>query len=87
MSQRYTTTPASERLKQLGRRTSRSLLQKLRTRGPADSRDKGPDFERDPATGVCWYTEEALAKYAAERVSTLRLRAPAPMPANFRRAG
>lgn len=86
MSQSYRTKDAAKRLTEhYGHPASVSSLKHARMRGPEDPRDRGPDFYRDPM-GICWYTEESLARYAAEKLSARRLRAPATMPTNFRRA-
>jgi hypothetical protein len=84
MSMKYKTGEASLYLTKRGRRISKSRLEKFRQRGPEDPRDRGPDFYRDP-NGTCWYDEEALDRYAAAHVATLKFRATAPRPQNFRR--
>ena len=77
------TKKAAEYLTERGARTSQSLLEKFRTRGPDDPRDHGPDFWRDEL-GICWYPLEALDRYIAQRLAARRFRAPAQQPQNFR---
>jgi hypothetical protein len=62
---------------------SPSLLEKFRTRGADDPRDKGPDYYRDER-GICFYRRIDLERYAEERLARLQFRAPAKQPANFR---
>jgi len=84
MSMKYKTGEAARYLMNRGRRISKSRLEKYRARGPEDPRDRGPDFYRDQ-NGTCWYDEEALDRYAAAHVATLKFRAPVTQPANLRR--
>ena len=86
MARSYTTRDAARYLSERGKKASPSLLQKQRTRGPDDRRDRGPSFWRDPE-GRCWYDEQTLDQYLAEKLSARRLRGSAPVPVNFRRAG
>jgi hypothetical protein len=79
------TAQAAKYLRDRGVEISVSKMQKLRCRGPEDPRDKGPDFHRDPDTGVCDYDHAALDRYAAQRLAVRQFRAAAPQPANFRR--
>ena len=68
---------------QHGVHASESFLQKARTRGTDDPRDRGPDFWRD-ARGICWYERAALDRYAASRLAERRFRTRAEQPENFR---
>lgn len=79
------TRKAAQYLTENGLKTSLSTLQKMRGRGQDDPRDRGPDFFRDTA-GLCWYPVKGLDRYIKQRLSGLKFRAPAPQPANFRRA-
>jgi hypothetical protein len=78
------TQEAAAYITERGVQVSRSYLEKARTRGPDDQRDRGPDFTRDPH-GVCWYDLQALDRYADERLRTRQFRTAAPVPANFAR--
>lgn len=75
---------AADYLTTNGLRTSPSLLEKLRSRGPDDPRDHGPDFFRTPA-GTCLYPVRALDRYLEHRLAALKFRGGAEQPANFRR--
>ena len=79
------TSEAARYLRDRGVQISVSKLQKLRCRGAEDRRDRGPDFHRDPDTGVCDYDQAALDRYAAQRLAARQFRATAPQPENFRR--
>jgi len=82
-SQNFRTGPSSKYLEAHGVEGSPSLLEKLRTRGPDDPRDKGPDFFRDEK-GRCWYPKYALDAYIAKRLAARQFRAPAPQPPQLR---
>jgi len=84
MARSYSTAGAAQYLTERGVRISVSLLQKQRTRGADDTRDRGPCWSRDPE-GRCWYDQEALDKYLIEKLSARRPLEPAPMPGNLRR--
>ena len=81
---RYQTRQAADYLTQNGCRTSPSKLEKERSRGSDDPRDKGPDFFRDER-GICWYPQRSLDRYMEKRLAALRFRGTAEQPANFRR--
>ncbi len=85
-SQNFRTGPSSEYLAAHGVEGSPSQLEKLRTRGPDDPRDRGPDFFRDER-GICWYPKYALDAYIAKRLAARQFRAAAPQPLHFRRRG
>jgi hypothetical protein len=82
--QAFRTASASAYLASRGVAASASYLEKCRTRGADDPRDRGPDFHRDDR-GICWYSRDALERYAAARLAVRKFRATAPRPANFRR--
>ena len=86
MSRSRQTKAAAEYCTQAGVPTSPSLLEKMRGRGPDDPRGCGPDFWRDDRN-LCWYDQQALDRYIAQRLAVRRFRAPAPQPQNFKRAG
>jgi hypothetical protein len=86
MSQRLRVKAASAYLIERGVQRSQSWLEKARARGVADTRDPGPDFEREQGSGVCWYPVSALDRYVIQVLSARTIRGPAPQqPANFRR--
>ena len=82
---RFQTGPAAAWLTDHGRPTSVSKLQKIRSRGKDDPRDRGPDFFRDEK-GVCWYDESALEEYVDRRIAALKFRAPGVQPTNFKKS-
>jgi hypothetical protein len=82
-TQNFRTRAASDYLKSRGVSASPSYLEKCRTRGVDDKRDRGPDFSRDP-NGLCWYSRLSLEVYAAQRLATRQFRAPAPQPKQLR---
>jgi hypothetical protein len=79
----FRTSPASRYLKSRGVPASKSYLEKVRTRGDDDPRDKGPDYWTDEQ-GFCWYPREALDRYAEQRLAARTLRGRNPQPENFR---
>jgi hypothetical protein len=83
-AQNFRTGDASLLLTTLGVDRSKSFLEKARTRGADDGRDRGPDFYRDE-NGVCWYPRYALETYAARCLAARKFREPAPQPSRFRR--
>jgi hypothetical protein len=86
-TQNFRTSAASAYLASRGVAVSRSYLEKCRTRGVDDPRDRGPDFLREDGTQVCWYPRSALDQYAARRLAARQLRAPAAQPEQLRRRG
>jgi hypothetical protein len=84
-SKSLTTIEAAGYLTERGLRMSKSLLEKLRTRGPDDPRDLGPDFRRDLTSQTCWYSVADLDAYLVARLAARKLRAPAAQPERLRR--
>jgi hypothetical protein len=78
------TKQAAQYLRDRGLQISVSKLQKLRCRGSADHRDRGPDFRRDTVTGFCYYAAAALDAYVERRLGPEQFRAPAPQPEQFK---
>jgi hypothetical protein len=80
--QNFRTKDGSKYLAERGVSASPRYLEKCRSRGTEDGRDRGPDFYRDER-GICWYSRSALDQYAAQRLAARQFRAPARQPENF----
>jgi hypothetical protein len=75
---------AAKYLTHEGRRTSPSLLRKLRLKGPEDPGPKGPPWAR-ASNGYCLYPKSGLDAWVAEYKASLRPMAPSQMPSRLNR--
>ena len=77
-----TTAQAAAFCTQLGKPTSRRVLEKYRGRQPGDPGEHGPDYWRDDI-GHCWYPRASLVKWVDAWRARRRFRALASVPTNF----
>lgn len=84
--QTFKTRAASDYLRARGLAASPSYLEKCRTRGPEDRRDRGPDYHRDP-NGICWYSKGNLDDYVVRRLAARKFREPISQPPQLRSRG
>lgn len=77
------TAEAARLATELGRRTSPSLLRKLRAKGTADPGTKGPPWKRAP-NGDCLYSRPDIQHWVGAFLAECRPLEPAQQPERLR---